>query len=724
MDEKKRGKQPIELPDTLPVLVLQDAVLFPGALVGLTVDEEDAERAKARARSGTPIVAVVSARREEHVESPQGTGDISEGADEVLVELHDVGVAARIAQVTESNGEYTVVLQGLCRINLGDIKERDPQLVASVMPIGERWNKDSPHLAALVARAKKLAQEILALLPNVPADVAGSIQALTDPSELADTLAHRVPGTLNDKQRALEENDVEKRLAIVIGMLGKRHQILEVSSKIDQSVRESVGKAEREHILRRKLQAIQKELGEGEEDNGKGSLEHALEGLTLPEDVKKQVDRELARLGRIPAQSPESNVSRTWLQWIADLPWSTRSEDVRDLDRSQAILDADHHGLEKVKKRIVSYLAVRALKNDLKGPILCLSGPPGVGKTSLGQSIAKAMGRKLVRVSLGGVRDEAEIRGHRKTYVGAMPGKIIQALKRAGTKNPILMLDEIDKLGRDGGHGDPAAALLEVLDPEQNNTFTDHYLEVPFDLSGVLFLATANSLESIPGPLRDRMEILELPGYTLEEKLSIAKKHLVKKQLEAHGIGGEQIEIDDAALERIAMGHTREAGVRTLEKRIANVARALAVEKVSGNLPDGVGRLVDAAEVEKLLGPDKFENEQAERMSIPGVASGLAWTPVGGDVLFIEAAQMPGKGQLILSGQLGSVMKESAQPPGATSRPTWAASASRPRCSRGRTSTSTSPRAPRPRTGRAPASRSSPRSSRCSPASKCGATRR
>ena len=658
MDEKKAARQAIDLPNKLPVLVLQDALLFPGALMALQIDDDDAARAKERIRAGGGMVAVVAARRnDESAEESEGEGS---EPDEILVELHDVGVAARIQQLAEVDGQHTMELHGVARIRLGEILERSPQLVAAIEPIPEQGNVSSPQVQALVLQAKKLAREILALLPGIPPEVARAVQEIDDPSALADTLAHRVPGSIAEKQRALEELDVEKRLNMVVAMLTRRREVLQVSSKIDASVRESVGKAEREHILRRKLQAIQKELGEDEE-SGKNVLEEKLKDKVLPDEVRKMVDRELSRLGRIPAQSPEHNVSRTWLQWVADLPWGERSEDHLDLESAQAILDGDHHGLAKVKKRIISYLAVRRLKNDLKGPILCLSGPPGVGKTSLGQSIAKAMGRKLVRVSLGGVRDEAEIRGHRRTYVGAMPGRIIQALKRAGTRNPVMLLDEVDKLGRDGAHGDPAAALLEVLDPEQNNTFADHYLEVPYDLSQVLFLATANTLETIPGPLRDRMEIIELPGYTLDEKVAIAKKHLVNKQLEAHGIGKLHVEIEDAALERIAQGHTREAGVRTLEKRIADVCRALAVESVSGSLPEGAGRVVSADEIETLLGPDKFEEERAARTSEPGVAAGLAWTPAGGDALFVEAAQMAGKGVVILSGQLGSVMKESAQ---------------------------------------------------------------
>jgi ATP-dependent Lon protease len=659
----------IEIPETLPVLVLQDAPLFPGALIALQVDEDDAAVARERLTTDTPLVAVVAARKDdgqpaEPAQAPAGgqADGAADADDEVLVELHDIGVAARIAKVSDTeDGHATVVLQGLQRVRLGEIRERKPQLVASVEAIEEMKAASTPELEALALEAKRLAREILSMLPGVPAEIANAVQQIADPALLADTLAYRVPAPVAEKQKALETLHVGQRLQHVIGMLARRRDALEVSSAIDSAVQSSIGKAEKEHLLRRRMAAIQKELGEVEEDNGKGTLEEKLKDLALPEDVRKQVDRELSRLGRIPQQSPETNVVRSWLQLVADLPWSARTLDDLDLDHAQAMLDADHHGLEKVKKRIISYLAVRRLKNDLRGPILCLIGPPGVGKTSLGQSIAKAMGRKLVRLSLGGVRDEAEIRGHRRTYVGAMPGRIIQAMKRAGTQNPIIVLDEIEKLGHDAMHGDPAAALLEVLDSEQNHAFSDHYLEVPFDLSQVLFIATGNGLDGIPAPLRDRMEVIELPGYTLDEKLAIARRHLVGKQLDAHGLTPSQAHFDDAALERIVQGHTREAGVRALEKRIADLCRALAVEKASGALPDGVDRAITADEVERILGPDKFERDLDERVSIPGIASGLAWTPAGGDVLFVEATAMPGKGNFIVSGQLGGVMKESAQ---------------------------------------------------------------
>jgi ATP-dependent Lon protease len=422
-----------------------------------------------------------------------------------------------------------------------------------------------------------------------------------------------------------------------------------------------MSKTQREYYLRQQLKAIKEELGEmGEEEEELDELGERLKKAGLPPEVEKVAQKELARLKTIPAQSSEYTVARTYLDWIADLPWSKKTEDNLDIDNARRVLDSDHYGLEKVKKRILEYLAVRKLKNDMRGPILCLVGPPGVGKTSLGQSIARAVGRKFVRLSLGGVRDEAEIRGHRRTYVGALPGRVIRSMKKAGTINPVMMLDEVDKLGADF-RGDPSAALLEVLDPEQNNTFSDHYLDVDYDLSKILFVATANQLDPIPAPLRDRMEVIELPGYTFEEKKQIATRHLVPKQLKEHGLRSDVVELTDKALAKLIVGYTREAGVRSLERRVADVCRSVAVEVAEGKVAEGQKRVVDEPDIGELLGPDKFYNEVAERTEVSGVATGLAWTAVGGDLLFIEATKMTGKGSLTLTGQLGDVMKESAQ---------------------------------------------------------------
>jgi ATP-dependent Lon protease len=619
----------------LPVFVLEDAVLLPGAVVRLETGAAGAARASELARSDEKrVVVALSAEGE--------------------LGVHPIATLARVEGVGRDGG---VIVTGLGRVRVLGIEEGEPLPTARVEEVAVPAASQTTEAEALALEARRLARDILALLPAVPPQVGRSLDAIQDPGALADLLAHYVPAEASDKQKALATLDPVERLKLVVGLLARRREVLKAAHDIEGAVQEKVSKAEREHILRKKLEAIQNELGEGPESEG-DELAKKIAALSLPEDVRAQVDRELARLKKLPEQSPERSVSRTWLQWIADLPWGVFSEDNLEVENARQVLEADHHGLAKVKKRVLQFLAVRRLRGDLKGPILCLSGPPGVGKTSLGQSIARAMGRKLVRVSLGGVRDEAEIRGHRRTYVGALPGRIVQALKRAGTANPVVMLDEIDKLGA-GLQGDPAAALLEVLDPEQNKAFADHYLEVPFDLSRTLFIATANTLETIPPALRDRMEVLEIPSYTSEEKAAIARAHLLPKQLEAHGLSGAAVEITQAALERIISAHTREAGVRSLEKRLADVCRALAVEKASGTLAEP--RQVDAGEIESLLGPDRFQPEIREDEGVPGVAAGLAWTPVGGEVLYVEALRMPGKGQLILSGQLGEVMKESAR---------------------------------------------------------------
>jgi len=618
----------------LPVFVLEGSVLLPGAVARLETDAAGLELVRGLSHSDDKRVVVALS-----TESELGVNPIA-----ALARVEGVG----------RDGGVIVAATGRVRVIEFDDEGKVPsaRVEEIVAPAAE-----GTEVEALALEARRLARDILALLPGVPAQVGQALDAIRDPSALADLLAHHVTADTADKLKVLETVDPVERLRLVVAMLVRRREVLKAAHDIEGAVQEKVSKAEREHILRRKLEAIQNELGEGPASDT-DDLAKKLGELKLPEDVRSQVDKELARYKKLPEQSPERSVARTWLQWIAELPWASYTDDNLEVDNARAVLDADHHGLQKVKKRVLQFLAVRKLRGDLKGPILCLVGPPGVGKTSLGQSIARAMGRKFVRVSLGGVRDEAEIRGHRRTYVGALPGRIIQALKRVGTANPVVMLDEIDKLGA-GFQGDPSAALLEVLDPEQNHSFADHYLEVPFDLSKVLFIATANTLETIPAPLRDRMEILEIPSYTLEEKAAIARAHLLPKQLEAHGLGQARVELTEGALEHIIRAHTREAGVRALEKRLADVCRALAVEKASGTLVEP--RSVDAGELESLLGPDRFQPEVRDDAGIPGVAAGLAWTPVGGEVLYVEALRMPGKGQLILSGQLGDVMKESAR---------------------------------------------------------------
>jgi ATP-dependent Lon protease len=621
----------------LPLFVLDDGVLLPGAVARLETDQEGAARVKLLAGQSAGQRRVVVA---------------------LSTEDHDLGVhpIASLARVEAVAGDGGVIVSAIGRVRISAIGDEQPLPIATVDGI-EPQKAEGAEVEALVIETRRLAHDILALLPGVPAEVGRSIDGITDAGALADLLAHHVPAEVSEKQRVLEELEPAKRLHLVVALLARRREVLKAAHDIEGAVQQSVSKAEREHMLRKKLEAIQNELGEGPDSDGDALFEK-LAKLKLPEETREQIDKEVARLKRLPDQSPEKSVARTWLSFIAELPWGVETPDNLEIDNARAVLERDHHGLEKVKKRVLQFLSVRKLRGDLKGPILCFVGPPGVGKTSLGKSIATAMGRKFVRVSLGGVRDEAEIRGHRRTYIGALPGRIAQALKRAGTANPVIMLDEIDKLGA-GYQGDPSAALLEVLDPEQNHAFVDHYLEVPIDLSKALFIATANELGTVPAPLRDRMEILEIPSYTLEEKAAIARAHLLPKQIEAHGLLGSIVDLSDAALQRIIAGYTREAGVRSLEKRIADVCRALAVEKASGKLADS--RRIEAAEIESLLGPDRFQPEVREDTQTPGVAAGLAWTPVGGEVLYVESLRMPGKGQLILSGQLGSVMQESAR---------------------------------------------------------------
>jgi ATP-dependent Lon protease len=619
---------------SIPVFVLNDAVLLPGGVARLEVAGE------VSLREGSKVLVALS----------------SEDTD---LGVHSIAAVGTVRNIVE--GGVIVSVSGRARIL--ELDETEPLPFAKAEELAEQTAAGT-EIEALMYEARKLAGEIFQLLPGMPMEALQRLTSLRDPGAFADLLAHAVPAEPAEKQKVLEALEPTERLRLVVTMLARRRETLKVAHDIEGQVQKSVGKAEREHILRKKLEAIQHELGEGEEAE-QDTLAEQLKALTLPEDVRKTVDKEFARLAKLPESSPERSVSRNWLQAIAELPWGKLSVDDLDVENARKILDADHRGLAKVKKRVLQFLAVRKLRGDLRGPILVLVGPPGVGKTSLGQSVARAMGRKFVRVSLGGVRDEAEIRGHRRTYVGAMPGRIAQALKRAGTSNPVVMLDEIDKVGQ-SAMGDPSAALLEVLDPEQNFAFVDHYLEVPLDLSRVLFIATANDLSTVPPALRDRMEILELPSYTLDEKADIARTHLWQKQLEAHGLSKDAATLSKEALARVVSGHTREAGVRGLEKRLAEICRALAVEQAvepAGEQSKGSPqqRVISADEIETFLGPDRFEDEVREDGNTPGIAAGLAWTPVGGEVLYIETLRMPGTGKLILSGQLGEVMQESAK---------------------------------------------------------------
>ena len=635
-----------EIPPVVPILPLRNSVFFPGGVLPLAVGRQKTIALIKDAVRDEQLIGVITQRR-------------AEEEDPTAESLYPIGTIARIVKLLKMGEDnYSLVVQGLARFRLDELIQEEPYLKARVSPVDEEHAAGNVELEALGINLKKLAREVIELTPELPAAAIDLIESITHPGNLADLIAANVDVTIEEKQSILETVDLNARMQLVLELLNRKREILKLSSKIDSAVKGEMSKTQREYYLRQQLKAIKEELGElGDDEEELDELQSRLKDAGLPPEVEKAAQKEMNRLKTIPAASSEYTVSRTYLDWIADLPWNKTTEDNLDIPNAREVLEADHFGLEKVKKRILEYLAVRKLKNDMKGPILCLVGPPGVGKTSLGQSVARAVGRKFVRLSFGGVRDEAEIRGHRRTYVGALPGRIIQSMKKAGTSNPLMMLDEIDKLGADF-RGDPAAALLEVLDPEQNNTFADHYLDLPFDLSKVLFIATANQLDPVPAPLRDRMEIIELPGYTFDEKIEIARRHLIPKQIREHGITADQFELTEAGLAKVIIGFTREAGVRTLERRVADLCRAVAVEVASGKTDKHV---LDEKEVGDILGSERFWNEVAERTEVSGVATGLAWTPAGGDILFIEATQMPGKGMLTLTGQLGDVMKESCQ---------------------------------------------------------------
>jgi ATP-dependent Lon protease len=633
--------------DALIILPVRNMVLFPGIVVPLAVGREKSRAAAQEAvRLQRPLGILL--QTEPDTETP--------GPDD----LHWVGTSADVLRYLTTEGTHHAVVKGKQRFRVVQWLEGYPFMAARVQLVDEQAAGD----AQVEGRARALRQkaaEILQLLPQVPQEMVEALQGVEGASALADFIAGMLDVTAEEKQALLETFDLQARLDKLLELLTHRIEVLKVSKEVDQRTRESIGEANRKHLLREQMRAIQKELGEDDEGGNAAEvdeLEKAIASAGMPEEVEKQARKELKRLQRMPEASGENGMVRTYLEWLTELPWKDEPQAAIDIVEARKVLDEDHFGLEKIKRRILEYLAVRKLNPSGKSPILCFVGPPGVGKTSLGQSIARATGRKFVRVSLGGVHDEAEIRGHRRTYIGALPGNVVQSLRKAGSRNTVMMLDEIDKLGMGGFHGDPSSALLEVLDPEQNSTFRDNYLAVPYDLSKILFIATANMLDTIPGPLRDRMEVIQLPGYTAQEKLQIAKRYLVARQLESAGIKPEQCEITDAALMAIITDYTREAGVRNLEREIGNVVRYVAVQIAEGKSPR---MTVDETDLAAILGPRKFEAEVAMRTAVPGVATGLAWTPVGGDILFIEATRMPGSGKLILTGQLGDVMKESAQ---------------------------------------------------------------
>jgi ATP-dependent Lon protease len=633
-----------QFPEILAILPLKNTVVFPHSLLPLAVGRESSIRLVEDALAGTKIIGVLT-QRDPTIEHPTPK------------DLYQIGTICRIARVTKTPPSALVLwVQGLHRFAVEIFTQETPYLMAKVRPLESVVEKDI-ETEALSKQVIGLFHKMLSLLPNPQMEIHTMASSITDPGQLADFIAANLDIEAEAKQHVLETLNVKERLVLVLRLLEEENEILEVGSRIHTRVQEEIGRSTRERILREQLEAIKKELGE-EEGPEIEELRRKIKRAKMPKDVEKEALRELERLAQMHPSSAEYTVSRTYLDWLIALPWSKATKDMLDIARARQILDEDHYNLEKVKERVLEYLAVLKLKKDMKGPILCLVGPPGVGKTSLGRSIARALGRKFVRISLGGVRDEAEIRGHRRTYVGALPGRIIQGLRRAGSKNPVFMLDEIDKMSSDF-RGDPAAALLEVLDPEQNSNFTDHYLDVPFDLSRVLFITTANVLYTIPAPLLDRMEVLELPGYSEDEKLQIAQKYLIPKQIKAHGLRAHQVEFSDEALRQIIRDYTHEAGVRNLEREIGAICRKIAV--VVAEKKDRTKRFIQPQDLTKLLGPPRYFSEVAERLTKSGVAIGLVVTQAGGDIVFIEATKMKGKGELKLTGQLGEVMRESAQ---------------------------------------------------------------
>ena len=641
--------KPVEIPAELPVLPLRDTVLFPNSFMPLAVAREASVRLIDEATSSGRMIGVFT-QREAAIEEP------------LQEDLYAVGTATHIHKMFKlPDGSLRLIVQGLARIRLDRVMQTRPYLKAAVSPADDVLrDEDRLEIDALQRNIKSNFQQVVSLSPLLSDDLQALSANIVESGKLADFIASSLT-TIGTpvKQEILDTLDIRARMDSLNRILIKELEVLELGSKIQSQVQSEVGKNQREYFLREQLKAIQRELGEGDEQAKEiDELRAKLESAGMPEPVKKEALRELERLAKMPVAAAEYTVSRTYLDWIVALPWARRTEDSIDLKRTKDVLDADHSGLEKVKDRVLEYLAVRKLNPDVKGPILCFLGPPGVGKTSLARSIANSLGRKFVRVSLGGMRDEAEIRGHRRTYIGALPGQVIQGLRRAESKNPVFILDEIDKLGADF-RGDPASALLEVLDPEQNNTFRDHYLDVPFDLSEVLFLTTANVLDPIPPALRDRMEVLELAGYTEEEKLAIATEHLIQKQVKNHGLSPEQVEFTEAAIRSVIRNYTREAGVRNLEREIGAICRKVARRRAEGDDREVV---ITLETVVAMLGAPVFLDEEIEnRTKDPGVAVGLAWTPAGGDVLFIEASRMQGGGSLTLTGHLGDVMKESAR---------------------------------------------------------------
>lgn len=643
MSEQKRGKADVV---GLPVLPLRNNVLYPGVVMPLVIGRPKSLKLFQDLEGGDEFLGILTQREAEHDEP--GPSD-----------MYTMGTTARVLnRVNQPDGSIHVAVQGVSRFKLVRFLSDDPYYVAEVNPLQDD-DASGVELEALAHSLKDLARELISYIPELPLGTAEVLDQIDSPQRLVYLILANLSVPVQDKMKVLEAESVSDALHEAARIVGHQIEVLKMTRKIQSQIKGEMTKDQREYLLRQQLKAIEKELGEVSEDRDDiDDLQERLTKARLPENVLKVADKEIRRLRNIQPSSPEHTVIRTYLEWLSDLPWQKETIDNLDIENARRVLNERHFSLDKIKKRILEYLAVSKLCNEMKGPILCLVGPPGVGKTSLAMSVAESLGRKTHRIALGGVHDEAEIRGHRRTYIGSMPGKLVQGIKSAGTKNPVFVLDEIDKLGRDW-RGDPTSAMLEVLDPEQNHSFQDHYLNVPFDLSKVLFITTANTKDTIPAPLLDRMEVLELSGYTHEEKLEITKRHLLPKQKKEHGLQPDHFSISDAILSTVINRYTREAGVRNLDRAIASLCRAIAVRTVEDNWK--FGARVTKKLVTEFLGPWKYEREVAERTEVPGVATGLAWTATGGDILFIEATRMDGDGKLKLTGQLGDVMKESAQ---------------------------------------------------------------
>lgn len=642
---KDRQNVPKIPKDALILMPVQSIVLFPGMVVPIQLGRE------------TSILAAQAAIKNDNRIGMILQKDPADETPDTMKKLHSIGTASNILRyITSSSEAHHIVCQGETRFRIKKLLKGFPFLVAKVEYLKETYEKDV-EIDARMVQLKQRATEILSLMPDVPPEIADSITNIDSPDLLTDLLIGFIDITSKEKQDILEILDLKERMDQVLKLMLYRLEVLRVSHDIDQKTQKRIGDRQREALLREQLRTIQKQLGDDDDERTElEELENAIIKAKMPPDADKQAKKELSRLKNMSSLSGEYSVLRTYIEWLTELPWSISSEDQTDISKARDQLNLDHYGLDKVKRRIVEFLAVHKLNPNGKSPLLCFVGPPGVGKTSLGQSIAKATGRTFSRVSMGGVHDEAEIRGHRRTYLGALPGNIIQAIKRAGTNNCVMMLDEIDKLGA-SVQGDPSAALLEVLDPEQNHSFRDNYLSVPFDLSRVMFICTANVVDSIPSPLRDRMEMIELPGYTEAEKAQIATRYLIKRQINFNGLKAKQCQFSKRAIHEIINNYTREAGVRNLEREIGSVCRHVAVQFAEGKIKQAK---IDIADIHKILGAPRFENEVAMRTAIPGIATGLAWTSVGGDILFIEASRVTGKDKLTLTGQLGEVMRESA----------------------------------------------------------------